>query len=63
MMLLIAKQSLSDLRRSSSPEVCVSQKAGDRYQFGSSLSNKPKKHIPKSGAELQHEAVFFSLGK
>lgn len=63
MMLLIAKQSLSDLQRSSSPEVCVSQKAGDRYRFGSSLSNKPKKRIPNSSAKLQQEAIFVSLGK
>lgn len=61
--IVIVEQSLSDLQYLSSPEVCVSQKAEDWYQFGSSLSNKPKKCIPISNAELRQEVFFFSLGK
>lgn len=61
--IVIVERSLSDLQYSSSPEVHVSQKAEDWYQFGSSLSNKPKKCIPISNAELRQEVFFFSLGK
>lgn len=32
-------------------------------QFGSSLSNKPKKCMPISNPNLQQKVFFFSLGK
>lgn len=55
--------SLSVLQCSSSLEVHVSQKADDCYQFGCSLSNKPKNCIPISNAKLQQDVFFFSPGK